>query len=102
MVSSVTAFAGGTNGKVRWQVFTQRFANFGTVTPGAFLLAPGQSQTLRVTARLPAEAGDSAGSIVLHSNQGGTDGFMGQESESIPVTLRSTVDLAAAVPSGER
>jgi hypothetical protein len=95
MVSSVTAFQGGTNGKVRWQVSTQRFANFGTVTPGAFLLAPGQSQTLQVTARLPAEAGDSAGSIVLHSDHGGTDGFMGQESESIPVTLRSMVDLAS-------
>jgi Subtilase family len=94
MVSSVTAFEGGTNGKVRWQVFTQRFAHFGTVRPAAFLLAPGQSRILRVTAQLPAEAGDSAGSIVLRSDQGGTDGFLGRESESIPVTLRSKVDLA--------
>jgi len=93
MVSSVTAFQGGTAGKMRWQVSTQRFANFGTVSPSAFELAPGQSQILQVTAQLPAEAGDSAGSIVLHSDLGGTDGFVGQESESIPVTLRSMVNL---------
>ncbi len=95
MVSGVTAFQGGTNGRVRWQVFTQRFANFGMVWPRAFMLAPGQSQILHVTAQLPAQAGDGAGSIVLHSDLGGTDGFVGQESESIPVTLRSEVNLAS-------
>src|SRR6185437_15704439 len=95
MVSSVTAFQGGSPGKVRWQVSAQRFANFGTVWPNAFTLAPGQSQILHVSAQLPAEAGDSAGAIVLHSDLGGTDRFVGQESESIPVTLRSMVDLTS-------
>jgi hypothetical protein len=94
MVSSVVGSDSGTTGKVRWQVASQRFASFGTLSPRAFILAPGQSQILHVTASLPIEAGDTAGSVVLHSNQGGTDGFVGGESNSIPVTLRALVDLA--------
>ncbi|HEX9624940.1 MAG TPA: S8 family serine peptidase, partial [Streptosporangiaceae bacterium] len=95
MVSSVTGSYNGTTEKVRWQVATQRFTSFGTVSPRAFILAPGQSRTLRVTAQLPAQAGDSSGSIVLHSDLGGTDGSVGPGSNSIPVTLRAMVDLTS-------
>jgi subtilase family protein len=94
MVSSVIGAVSGTTGKVRWQVATQRIVSFGTVSPRAFILAPGQSRTLHVTAQLPEAAGDTSGSIVLHSDLGGIDSHVGEESNSIPVTLRALVDLA--------
>src|SRR6185437_5850530 len=88
------ASSGGTNGTVPWTVSTQRFVSFGSVSPGVLLLAPGQSQTVRVSATTPWTPGDSSGSIVLTSTGGGIDPFVGYESNSIPVTLRSTIDLA--------
>jgi len=88
------ASIGGTNGVVPWQVSTQRFTSFGSVSPGVLLLAPGQSQTVHVSATTPSTPGDTSGSIVLTSTGGGVDPFIGFESNSIPVTLRSTIDLA--------
>ncbi len=88
------ASSGGTNGTVPWQVSTQKFVPFGSVSPGVLLLAPGQSQTIHVSATTPGTPGDSSGSIVLTSTGGGIDPFVGYESNSIPVTLRSTIDLA--------
>jgi hypothetical protein len=88
------ASVGGTNGIIPWQVSTQQFVPFGKVSPEAFFLAPGQSQTLRVSATTPASPGDAAGSIVLTASGGGVDKFVGAESNSIPVTLRSLVDLS--------
>jgi Peptidase inhibitor I9 len=80
---------GGTNGTVGWQVSTERFASFGSVSPGAVLLAPGQSKTVTVTETTPSAPGDADGSIVFTSNLG-----IGGTS-TIPVTLRSEIDPAS-------
>ncbi len=93
VVFGVTASETGITGTMLWRVATQRFTGFGAVRPGAFFLQPGQSQVLRVTETLPAQAGDVAGSIVIGSNQGGSDPYVGTERESVPVTLRSMVDI---------
>jgi hypothetical protein len=90
----VAAVDGGTNGTVPWQVATQQFTSFGSVSPSSIFLAPGQSRTVQVSASTPSTPGDSSGSIVLTSSAGGIDRFVGLESNSIPVTLRSTVDVA--------
>jgi len=84
---------GGTTGTVPWQVSTQRFVPFGWVSPSSFFLARGQSQTIEVRASTPSTPGDSAGSIVLTSSGGGFDRYLGFERNSIPVTLRSLVDV---------
>ena len=82
------ASAGGTNGRVRWQVATQRFAPFASVQPSFLKLGPGQSQTVTISTTTPSSPGDSAGSIVLTPDIG----FGG--TTSIPVTLRSLVNVA--------
>ena len=94
VIFGVVAASGGTNGTVPWQVATQQFTRFGSVSPGSIFLAPGQSRTVQVTATTPATPGDSSGSVVVTSSAGGVDRFMGPESNSIPITLRSTVDVA--------
>jgi len=83
------ASVGGTNGTVGWQVSTERFDSFGSVSPSHVLLAPGQSRTITVSATTLSSPGDSDGSIVFTSNlgAGGTS--------TIPVTLRSEVDPAS-------
>jgi Subtilase family len=81
-----------TPGTVLWQVYTQQFVPFASVSPGAFTLPPGASRTLEISAVTPAAPGDAAGSIVLTGSGGGTDPYLGPESNSIPVTLRSLVD----------
>ncbi len=83
----------GTNGTIPWQVSTQRFVPFGSISPSSFHLAPGHSRTFRVTASTPSTPADSEGSIVLTSS-GGIDNFVGTERNSIPVTLRSLVNVA--------
>jgi Peptidase inhibitor I9 len=85
---------GGTNGTVPWRVATQQFAPFGSVSPSNIVLAPGASKTVTVSATTPAQPGDSAGSIVLTSTGGGFDPTLGFESTSIPVTLRSMLNIA--------
>jgi len=84
----------GTNGRVPWRVSTQKFAPFGSVSPDSFSLAPGHSQTIDVSASTPSSPGDASGSIVLTASGGGNDPYVGIESNSIPVTLRSEVNLA--------
>jgi hypothetical protein len=79
------ASAGGTNGTVPWQVATQQFAPFASVSPSLMVLAPGQSRTFTVNATTPSSPGDAAGSIVVSS---------GGSATSIPVTLRSLVNVA--------
>jgi hypothetical protein len=88
VIFSDVASKGGTNGTVPWQVETEQFVPFGSVEPESFFLAPGESQTVKVSAKTPSSPGDAAGSIVLASNLG----FAG--TTSIPVTLRSMVDVA--------
>jgi hypothetical protein len=73
----------GTDGTVPWRVATQQFTSFGSVSPSAVDLAPGQSRTVTVTAATPSSPGDAAGSIVLSNGS------------SIAVTLRSLVSVAA-------
>jgi hypothetical protein len=81
-----TAANGGTNGAVPWKVATERFEKFGSVSPSALVLRPGQSRTVTVSATAPDTPGDSAGSIVVNSSSGQTT--------SVPVTLRALVDVA--------
>jgi hypothetical protein len=89
-----TAAVGGTNGKIPWKVSTQRFVPFGSVSPASFVLASGQSQTIEVSATTPSAPGDAAGSIVLAASGDGIDSAVGPEHNSIPVTLRSLVELS--------
>ncbi len=79
---------GGTNGTVPWRVATERYKQFGTVTPGFVTLRPGQSRIVHVTARTPASPGDEAASILFST------GFNAYTT-TIPVTLRSEVNVAA-------
>ncbi len=85
VIFGIVKSAGGTNGNVPWQVATQQLVPFGSVSPAAILLHPGGSRTVSVSATTPAKPGDSAGSIVLNAGSAG--------STSIPVTLRSLVDV---------
>ena len=82
------ASAGGTNGTVPWQVSTEKFAPFGSVSPSAVLLGPGQSRTVTVSATTPSSPGDADGSFVFRSNLG-TGG-----ASTIPVALRAEIDPA--------
>ncbi|MGH3186090.1 MAG: S8 family serine peptidase [Streptosporangiaceae bacterium] len=78
---------GGTVGAVPWRVATERFTSFGSVSPSLLVLGPGQSRTVTLHASTPSSPGDTAGSIVIDSLLGGTT--------SVPVTLRSMVDVAS-------
>ncbi len=94
VIFSDIASYGGTNGTVPWQVSTQRFTGFGQVTPSQFELYPGQSKKLSFVATTPPTPGDYSGSIVFTSNRAGVDGYLGPESNTIPVSLRSLVNVA--------
>jgi hypothetical protein len=87
VIFGITAADNGTNGTVPWRVATQKYVSFGSVSPATIPLLSRQSKTFTVTERTPAKPGDSAGAIVLDT--GGSDGVT-----TIPVTLRSTVNLA--------
>jgi hypothetical protein len=94
VVFGITKAAGGVNGAIPWKVFTQCFAPFGSVAPSLFFLAPGHSQTIEVEASTPPTPGDAAGSVVLTSSGGGFDSYVGLESDSVSVTLRSLINVA--------
>ena len=71
---------------------TERFAPFGSVSPPSWRCA--RSEPYRHRAGDDAVApGDSSGSIVLTSTGGGVDSYLGFESNSIPVTLRSLIGI---------
>ncbi|HEY2079421.1 MAG TPA: protease inhibitor I9 family protein [Streptosporangiaceae bacterium] len=73
---------GGTQGKIHFTVSTQRLVSFGHVSPSVLHLAPGASSPFTFTVKTPGSAGDIAGSVRVNSG-------------SIPVTLRSMVNLGA-------
>ena len=86
VVSGYPAGDGGYNGKVRWREATQDFGSFGSVSPASLSLAPGQAKSFAVSVKVPADPGDLAGSVVLHSSGSGVT--------SIPVVVRSLVNVA--------
>ncbi|HUB39580.1 MAG TPA: protease inhibitor I9 family protein [Streptosporangiaceae bacterium] len=71
----------GTTGKIRFTVGSQKLVSLGHVSTSVLHLASGASGSFTFTASTPSSAGDIAGSVNVNSN-------------SIPVTLRSMVDLA--------
>jgi len=79
---------GGTNGTIPWRVATQQYQSFASIEPRNLVLAPGQTKTVAISAATPSSPGDASGSIMLSSDAG-----FGA-STSIPVTLRSLVDVA--------
>jgi hypothetical protein len=87
VVNDVVNKDGGYNGAVNWQAVTERYQGFGSVSPSSFSLAPGASRKVTLTATAPSSPGDYAASLALDSNLGGLT--------SIPVTVRSFIDVAA-------
>ena len=80
-----SAADGGTAGKIPFEASTQRYAPFGAVSPASLSLAAGATGTFTFTASTPPRPGDASGSVVLNAGHGAT---------SIPVTLRSLVNVA--------
>ena len=76
---------GGTAGKIPFEASTQRDASFGAVSPASLSLAAGATGRFTFTASTPPRPGDASGSVVLNAGHGAT---------SIPVTLRSLVNVA--------
>jgi Subtilase family len=91
-IFSDTAKAGGTTGTVRFGASVEAASSFGSVSPSSLRLAPGASGTVRVSAAMPAGAGDSSGAVKF-----GT-GAAGDGPVSVPVTMRAMV--AAGTGSG--
>jgi Peptidase inhibitor I9 len=86
-ISGTKGSVGGTNGKVPWEISTQKFTSFGSVSPSSVTLAPGQSRTAWVTEKTPSSPGDGDGSIVVSSNL--------TSATSVAVTLRSKINVSA-------
>ena len=91
-IFSDSAKAGGTTGTVRFGASVERTSSFGSVSASSLRLAPGASATVRVSAVVPAGAGDSSGAVTFAT------GAAGGGPVSVPVTLRGLV--AAATGSG--
>jgi hypothetical protein len=88
VIFSDTAKAGGTAGTVRFGASVSSAQPFGTVSPSTLVLAPGASGVVHVSARVPAGAGDSSGSVVFATAAGPV---------SVPVTLRGQVQARPGV-----
>ncbi len=105
VVFSDTGRAGGTTGNVRFGATVAAGKSFGTVSPSSLTLAPGASRVVEVSARTPAGAGDSSGSVVFSAGGaggggaggGGAGGSGAGGAASLPVTLRGTVVLGRGV-----
>jgi hypothetical protein len=85
VISGPPAGAGGYNGKVVWREATQNYSSFGRVSPSSLSLAPGQAKSFTLSVTAPANPGDLAGSLLLHSRGDGVT--------SIPVVVRSLVNV---------
>jgi subtilisin family serine protease len=72
----------------QFQASTATWQSFGSLSAKSVTLAPGASGSVTLTVDTPAQAGDQAGSIMLHSSAN-VPGFAVET--SIPVTLRSLV-----------
>ncbi len=70
----------GTTGTVRFQASTQKTVSFGHVSRSSFRLAAGKTGSFTFTAHTPGSPGDAAGSLNV-------------DSATIPVTLRSLVQV---------
>jgi Subtilase family len=86
-IFSDTAKAGGTTGTVRFGASVEATARFGSVSPTSLRLTPGASKTVRVSAVVPAGAGDSSGAVTFDT------GPAGGGPVSAPVTLRGLVPV---------
>jgi hypothetical protein len=75
----------GTNGVVRWRVATEAYQVFASISPHDAVLVPGESVGITVKAYTPASPGDLAAAITFRSS--------GLFTTTLPLTLRSTVDL---------
>ncbi|MGD0698809.1 MAG: S8 family serine peptidase [Trebonia sp.] len=84
-IFSNTAGAGGTTGTVRFGASVEATSSFGSVSPSSLRLAPGATGTVRVSAVVPAGAGDSSGAVTFDT------GAAGGGPVSVPVTLRGMV-----------
>jgi hypothetical protein len=91
VIFSDTAKAGGTAGAVRFSASVSSVRSFGAVSPSRLVLAPGASGVVHVSARVPAGAGDSSGSVVFAT------GAAGGGPVSVPVTLRGQVPTGLGV-----
>ena len=85
-IFSDTAATGGTAAAVRFGASVARTSSFGSVSPAALTLKPDTSAVVRVSAVVPAGAGDSSGAIEFGTGPAG-GGLV-----SVPVTLRGQVD----------
>ena len=88
VISSNTKANGGTAGTVRFGASVSSTQSFGTVSPSKIVLAPGASSVVRVSARVPAGAGDASGSIVFAGAGGPV---------SVPVMLRGQLMMGRGV-----
>jgi hypothetical protein len=85
VIFSDVSTSNGTVGKVHFEANTNNFTSFGSVSPKKLTLAPGASGNFAFSASTPSTPGDASGAVVLNSGHGAT---------SIPVTLRSLVNVA--------
>jgi Subtilase family len=97
VIFSDTAKAGGTAGTVRFGASASSAVPFGSVSPSKFSLAPGASRVVRVSARVPAGAGDSSGSVVFATGAAGSASPANGGPVSVPVTLRGQVPAGLGV-----
>jgi hypothetical protein len=91
VVFSNAAKAGGTAGTVQFGASVSPAQPFGTVSPSKLVLAPGASGVVHVSAKVPAGAGDSSGSVVFATSAAGGGPV------SVPVTLRGQVQTGSGV-----
>jgi Subtilase family len=96
VIFSDTAKAGGTAGAVQFGASVSSARSFGTVSPSRLVLAPGASGVVHVSARVPAGAGDSSGSVVFATGGAAADSAGGGP-VSVPVTLRGQVPTGLGV-----
>jgi hypothetical protein len=93
VIFSNTARTGGTAGTVQFGASVSSARSFGTVSPSKLVLAPGASGVVHVSARVPAGAGDSSGSVVFAAGSAATGGGP----VSVPVTVRGQVQTGLGV-----